>query len=480
MSSAPTGRFYSKDEADKAYKAYMSDTSAPDVYAPPDPRNVAEQRLDVYIEPAHAMQYRVGFMLFRGTHPSIGGRQTKRRKRKGDVRRDRDKVRRPADTTALTVATKRPGEELKLKVDKVKRPRATGSGGQVAPGGVGVAVGGSSGAGVTVGGSGAGSEGVRLNLTSLFRKRDDAKAAGKSAVTKAAKHPKRPVKTSAIGKERKDVDTNRFGPPWLIEEDWALLSAVRTYLSPSGNVNWYLVSDVVNTSTSFTGRYRSRQMCRDRYFSTIMPREDGKGPATKEKTAKPPAKDVKADPKAAAVGGAKGSKDIKSIGKDAGKKDKEAKAGKDASKEASNKEASKEASKDVKVGKEASKDASKKDKDGKGSTMKDAKVGKDGKKDAKVKEEGGKDMKPKEEEGKDGPPSKKPKKEAPPSPKAGSGKPKVFSTAKLLEMDKRQSLMDFHKHMFSAIYKAVQARKEPKAKRTEQATSHAKVLQTVG
>lgn len=430
--------FYNKDEADKAYKAYMSDTSAPELYAPPDPRQAVDQRLDVYIEPAHAMRYRVGFMLFKGTHPSLGGRTQKRRKRKSDLRRDRDgKSRRPGDITNLA-GTKRPSDGVATKGEKSKRPR---------PGTTSVPA-----------------EGIvpaaQRNYVSLFRKRDDSKSAAKHAAPKTAKHPKRPVKTSSGGKERKDVDTNRFAPAWLIEEDWALLSAVRTYLSPTGNINWYLVSDVVNTSTSFTGRYRSRQMCRDRYFSTIMPREDGKGPATKDKS-KSSSKSSDSKGAIAAKTESKSSKDLKKDPKSSKDIKKEPKSSKEAAKkDTAKKEIIK---KEKEAGKKAAADTKQ--------ATKDAKPGKEaGKKDSK----GGKG------DSKDAPPSKKSKKaETPASPKTAT-KTKVLPTAKLLEVDKRQSLMDFHKHMFSAIYKAVQSRKEPKMKRTEQATSHAKVLQAAG
>ena len=55
------------------------------------------------------------------------------------------------------------------------------------------------------------------------------------------------------GHVMQETDSNKSAPRWRIEEDWMLLQAVQTFLSPSGTINWALVANVVNLSTSFTG-----------------------------------------------------------------------------------------------------------------------------------------------------------------------------------------------------------------------------------
>jgi hypothetical protein len=103
-----------------------------------------------------------------------------------------------------------------------------------------------------------------------------------------AKHPKRPAKLVGATKgemARREPDSNRDAPAWLPDEDFALLSAVRLYLSPAGAVNWALVADAVCLAVCLPGRYRSRQQCRDRYFRVVMPREDGKLPEDDEQAA---------------------------------------------------------------------------------------------------------------------------------------------------------------------------------------------------
>jgi hypothetical protein len=103
-----------------------------------------------------------------------------------------------------------------------------------------------------------------------------------------AKHPKRPAKLVGTTKgemARREPDSNRDAPVWLPDEDFALLAAVRLYLSPAGAVNWALVADAVFLAVCLPGRFRSRQQCRDRYFRVIMPREDGKLPEDDEQGA---------------------------------------------------------------------------------------------------------------------------------------------------------------------------------------------------
>ena len=112
--------------------------------------------------------------------------------------------------------------------------------------------------------------------SSLFRLDDRL-----SLAPKLSRHPKRtsnkplvtssglPGKSLPGDKERKDVDSNREAPFWLIEEDYQLLMAVRLFLTvATGGINWHLVAGYVNSSTCLTGRYRSRNQCRDRYAFT--------------------------------------------------------------------------------------------------------------------------------------------------------------------------------------------------------------------
>jgi hypothetical protein len=90
-------------------------------------------------------------------------------------------------------------------------------------------------------------------LASIFRKREDAKAA---KLNRPPKHPRRPpvkASTGVASAHSTTTDSNRDAPPWQIEEDWALLHAVKVYLSQSGSINWYLVANVVNISGTFTG-----------------------------------------------------------------------------------------------------------------------------------------------------------------------------------------------------------------------------------
>ncbi len=80
-------------------------------------------------------------------------------------------------------------------------------------------------------------------------------------------------------------------PEWVIQEDWALLYAVRELLELPLNfggghggaasavtnkahvVNWDMVSDVVNAVSRI---YRGPKQCRARYDSIIVPREEGR------------------------------------------------------------------------------------------------------------------------------------------------------------------------------------------------------------
>ena len=71
-------------------------------------------------------------------------------------------------------------------------------------------------------------------------------------------------------------------PEWLVQEDWALLYAVRELQelpvnlvvnSPAHTPNWDLVSDIVN---SVSRCYRGPRQCRNRYDTIILPREEGR------------------------------------------------------------------------------------------------------------------------------------------------------------------------------------------------------------
>ena len=71
-------------------------------------------------------------------------------------------------------------------------------------------------------------------------------------------------------------------PEWLVQEDWALLYAVRELQelpvnlvanSPAHTPNWDLVSDMVN---SVSRCYRGPRQCRNRYDTIILPREEGR------------------------------------------------------------------------------------------------------------------------------------------------------------------------------------------------------------
>jgi hypothetical protein len=73
---------------------------------------------------------------------------------------------------------------------------------------------------------------------------------------------------------------------------------VDKYVSASGYINWALVANVLTLVTSYTGQFaavtdavasvdillsgiaRSKEQCRDRYFNVVLPREEGKEPAT--------------------------------------------------------------------------------------------------------------------------------------------------------------------------------------------------------
>ena len=71
-------------------------------------------------------------------------------------------------------------------------------------------------------------------------------------------------------------------PEWLVQEDWALLYAVRELQelpvnlmanSPAHTANWDLISDIVN---SVSRCYRGPRQCRNRYDTIILPREEGR------------------------------------------------------------------------------------------------------------------------------------------------------------------------------------------------------------
>ena len=78
---------------------------------------------------------------------------------------------------------------------------------------------------------------------------------------------------------REGVDS---GPDWLIQEDWALHQAVLSLQempltlsanSPAHISNWDMVADMVNAVSKC---FRSPRQCRNRYESTVQPREEGK------------------------------------------------------------------------------------------------------------------------------------------------------------------------------------------------------------
>ena len=215
-----------------------------DVYAPPNPNAPDE----VYIEPAHAMQYRVGYMVFKQTIPKPDGtRKRRRRKRLGDPKRYNQK--RSRDPNSENVLNY-PNNSMSADRKRLKTKRPDGS--LKIP-----------------------TTPTRPASASLFRRMDEFR--GMRNPMKIAKHPKQPSrKNSGREQRRADTDTNQLAPPWTAEEDWQLLRAVRMFLGYSGALNWALVSDTVNSSTSLTGRMRSRTQCRDRYFREIMPREEGR------------------------------------------------------------------------------------------------------------------------------------------------------------------------------------------------------------
>ena len=90
----------------------------------------------------------------------------------------------------------------------------------------------------------------------------------------------------ASAKDKKEADSNKDAPPWLVDEDWLLLQAVRLCLGIHGNINWALVADFVQLSQSYLGRVRSRQQCKDRYFNHVMLVEEGKLAVPETKKAK--------------------------------------------------------------------------------------------------------------------------------------------------------------------------------------------------
>ena len=81
---------------------------------------------------------------------------------------------------------------------------------------------------------------------------------------------------------RPQVDAENV-PEWLIQEDWALLRAVREFMEmplnpttpqpPAHTANWDMVSDMVNAVSRV---YRGPKQCRNRYESIIVPREEGR------------------------------------------------------------------------------------------------------------------------------------------------------------------------------------------------------------
>jgi hypothetical protein len=213
--------FYDKDEA---YAAYVDEAlKGQKVYAPPNP-NAPEE---VYVEPAHAMQYRVGYLAF-APLPKHDRQKRFRKTRHGDKRPSNK--RKYADGVENRYGKPHDGADQKSRRPLSSSQRYTGG--------------------------------------SLFRRPEKDK--------QPMRHPiKRPLRMLP-GKEKREVDSNKDAPSWVVDEDYALWQIVRTYLNPNGTINWHLVADAFNTSVSFTGRYRSTNQCRDRYFRTIMPREEGK------------------------------------------------------------------------------------------------------------------------------------------------------------------------------------------------------------
>ena len=246
--------FYDKDEA---YKAYIDEaTAGADVYAPPNPNAPDE----VYIEPAHAMQYRVGYMVFKQTIPKpIDGRKRRRRKRRNDPHSRLLLKRRDSNSENFNYPHNSMNAEAhrkRMRLNNGKRPDGT----LRLP-----------------------STPVRPASQSLFRKLDEFR--GIRNPLKIAKHPKLPSRKNAgrDSQRRAETDTNRDAPLWSVEEDWQLLQAVRMFLNHNGSLNWSLVSDAVNSATSLTGRTRSKTQCRDRYFRVVMPREEGRADLVVEK-----------------------------------------------------------------------------------------------------------------------------------------------------------------------------------------------------
>lgn len=234
--------FFDPTEAYEAYAAEVLKDQG--VYTPPNPFAPEE----VYIEPSHAMQYRVGYMTFSPLPPldDRDPRQRRRRKHNSERRMKRRALNGNFENDM--------GHLKKRRRMHPDMPR-------------------------------------RAAIRSLFRKLEDVRNRG--AVKH--KHPKRPSKFSSSTNSKREVDSNKDAPAFLIDEDYQLLRLVRRYLSQhNGSVNWHLVSDAFNTSTSFTGRHRSKNQCRDRYFRTIMLREEGKlGEESREPD--PPPKKKKKD-----------------------------------------------------------------------------------------------------------------------------------------------------------------------------------------
>lgn len=212
------------------------------LYAPPQPVVEAGAENDIVLDSAQLAQYHVGFMHFQPFLPDL----TRRRKRRKKVR-DMQRRGKPLSTRLVARngrlhiseaarAELRQRHELcqSRKQQRQQQAQQSLASGAIPPTEALPVI----------------SRGV---LASIFRKREDAKAA---KLNRAPKHPRRPApKTSTGGAAAQSVatDSNKDAPMWQIEEDWALLRAVKVYLSQTGSINWHLVANVVNISGTFTG-----------------------------------------------------------------------------------------------------------------------------------------------------------------------------------------------------------------------------------
>ena len=88
--------------------------------------------------------------------------------------------------------------------------------------------------------------------------------------------------TNQLSSTKTVIREGDSGPEWSIQEDWALHQAIISLQemplslsanSPAHVSNWDMVSDIVNAVSRC---FRSPRQCRNRYETTILPREEGK------------------------------------------------------------------------------------------------------------------------------------------------------------------------------------------------------------